>query len=250
MTGRAHKVAGLLAELLPGDRVLIEGELSRDGTGGYRGESGGWILRAPEQANATVYLPSAPAAFANRLGAPLRGKVMLVLGLGLALLATLSALSLPLLGADATGTVERIYKRPNLSTKKGGPKTYEVMGASFTAADGSELLCSDMPMHFTREPKVGDRLTLRYLPLRPTVCEAKGPFTFGPFEFIALLIAGVTPLIGLFELQSCRAKPSDRAVLDAPRSKAEERRIKAALAAGAGTTEAATVSDNGSQPRG
>lgn len=219
-----------VAELLPGDRVLIEGELSRDGTGGYRGESGDWVLRAPKEGNATVYLPSAPAAFASRLGAPLRGKVIVVLSLGIALAATASVLSMPLFGADAQGTVEGIYDKPTLSSKSKA-KTYQVMRVRFPGADSSEQLCPDMALHFTRDPKVGDRVAMRYLPMRPSVCEAKGPFTFGAFEFLALLLAGVTLLIGLFELRSGRAQPSDRAVLDAPRSKAEQRRIKAALAA-------------------
>jgi hypothetical protein len=72
---------------------------------------------------------------------------------------------------------------------------------------------------------------MRYLPMSPSVCTAKGPFTFGPIELLALLFAGVGLVIGLLELRSGRAKPSDRGVLDAPRSKAEQRRIKAALAA-------------------
>ncbi len=210
--------------------MLIEGELSRDGTGGYRGESGNWVLRAPKDERATVYLPSAPAAFAS-LGAPLRSKIMVVLGLGLALFTTASAFSLPLFGADAQGSVDVIYDKQKLSSKKGEAKTYQVMQARFTAADGSEQLCPDMALHFTRDPKVGDSVVMRYLPMSPSVCTAKGPFTFGPIEFIALLLARLGLVIGLLELRSGRAKPSDRVVLARPRSKAEAREIEATLAA-------------------
>jgi hypothetical protein len=228
--GREKEHRTLVADVHPGDRVIVEGELSRDlGGDGYRGGDGPWVLRAPGDEDAILTMPSAVAA-SRALGAPLRAKISLVVGGLGTLLAVLSVSALPALGADARGEVQEIAQRPAPKAKGGKPSTQRVITASFTTSDGISHVCGDITGRFDRDPVVGAPLTIRHLPMSPSVCEVKGPFTLRAFEAAFMLLTAAALGIGLVEWISNRAKPTDRALLRRPRTAREKRRIEAMIA--------------------
>jgi hypothetical protein len=222
-----------IAEVQPGDRILVEGVLSpanpgqgsNDG-GDYRGR-GGWVLRAPSEGDATLFLPSAVGAVRGR-GAPLRVKVLLAIGALLAIGVTASVAALPVLGTDAPGEVVDVIEKQSRSSRSSAQRkttTYTSIDTRFVEADGTAYVCEDMLSHFDRDAAKGDTLTVRYLRRQLSVCAAKGPLTLSSGEAVTLLFAFCFSLIGVIDFLTNRS--TDLPTLKLPWTKRDKRRIRA-----------------------
>lgn len=222
-----------IAEVQPGDRILVEGVLSpanpgqgsNDG-GDYRGR-GGWVLRAPSEGDATLFLPSAVGAVRGR-GAPLRVKVLLAIGALLAIGGSASVAALPVLGTDAPGEVVDVIEKQSRSSRSTAQRkttTYTSIDTRFVGADGTAHVCEDMLSHFDRDAAKGDTLTVRYLTRQPTVCAAKGPLTLSVAEAVTLLFAFCFGVVGVIDYLTNRS--TDLPTSKLPLKKRDKRRIRA-----------------------